>query len=149
MAAEGVTRTVEKTASGVVVTATAANPPNSSRSSRLTPLRWRRRRETRLGLPLLIQWLGAWIFPGARMVDLNMHPVARAAWVGLLATALNLLPVGQLDGGHIVYSWLGERHRWVSLAVIVMLGLMGFLFWPWFFWAGILLLVGRRHFPVV
>jgi membrane-associated protease RseP (regulator of RpoE activity) len=104
--------------------------------------------ETRLGLPLLIQWLGAWIFPGARMIDLNMHPVARAAWVGLLATALNLLPVGQLDGGHIVYSWLGERHRWVSLAVIVMLGLMGFLFWPWFFWAGILLLVGRRHFPV-
>jgi membrane-associated protease RseP (regulator of RpoE activity) len=56
--------------------------------------------------------------------------------------------VGQLDGGHIVYSWLGERCRWVSLAVIVGLGLMGFLFWPWFFWAAILLLVGRRHFPV-
>lgn len=105
--------------------------------------------EARLGLPLLMQWLGTWIFPGARMMDLNMHPVARAAWVGLLATALNLLPVGQLDGGHIVYSWLGERQRWVSLVVIVLLGLLGFLFWPWFFWAGVLLLVGRRHFPVV
>ena len=105
--------------------------------------------EARLGMPLLMQWLGAWVFPGARMMDLNMHPVARAAWVGLLATALNLLPVGQLDGGHIVYSWLGERQRWVSLVVIVLLGLLGFLFWPWFFWAGILLLVGRRHFPVV
>ena len=104
--------------------------------------------ETRLGLPLLIQWVGAWIFPGARMMDLNMHPVARAAWVGLLATALNMLPIGQLDGGHIVYSWIGERHRWVSLLVILLLGLAGFLFWPWFFWAGVLLLVGRRHFPV-
>ena len=104
--------------------------------------------ETRIGLPLLIQWLGAWVFPGAHVADLNLHPVARAAWVGLLATALNLLPVGQLDGGHLIYAWLGERHKWVSLAAIVAVGVMGFVFWPWFFWAGILLLVGRRHFPV-
>jgi len=104
--------------------------------------------EARLGTPLAIQWIGGWLFPGANLADLNMHPVARAAWVGLLATALNLLPVGQLDGGHVVYSWLGERHRWVSFATIGALALMGFLFWPWFFWAGVLLLVGRRHFPV-
>jgi membrane-associated protease RseP (regulator of RpoE activity) len=104
--------------------------------------------EARLGLPLAVQWVGEWLFPGANLADLNMHPVARAAWVGLLATALNLLPVGQLDGGHVVYSWLGERHRWVSMTTIGALALMGFLFWPWFFWAGVLLLVGRRHFPV-
>lgn len=104
--------------------------------------------DARLGLPLAIQWIGSWLFPGANLADLNLHPVARAAWVGLLATALNLLPVGQLDGGHIVYSWLGERHRWVSYATIGALALMGFLFWPWFVWAGILLLVGRRHFPI-
>ena len=104
--------------------------------------------EARLGLPLAVQWAGAWLFPGANLADLNMHPVARAAWVGLLATALNLLPVGQLDGGHVVYSWLGERHRWVSLSTIAALALMGFVFWPWFFWAGVLALVGRRHFPV-
>lgn len=104
--------------------------------------------DARLGLPLAIQWIGAWLFPGANLADLNMHPVARAAWVGLLATALNLLPVGQLDGGHIVYSWLGERHRWVSFGTIAVLAVLGFLFWPWFFWAGVLLLVGRRHFPV-
>ncbi len=104
--------------------------------------------EARLGLPLAIQWIGAWLFPGSSLADLNLHPVARAAWVGLLATALNLLPVGQLDGGHIVYAWLGERHRWVSFGTIAALALMGFLFWPWFFWAGVLLLVGRRHFPV-
>jgi membrane-associated protease RseP (regulator of RpoE activity) len=104
--------------------------------------------EARLGLPLAIQWIGGWLFPGANLADLNLHPIARAAWVGLLATALNLLPVGQLDGGHVVYSWLGERHRWVSFATIGALALMGFLFWPWFFWAAVLLLVGRRHFPV-
>ncbi len=104
--------------------------------------------EARLGLPLAIQWIGGWLFPGANLADLNLHPVARAAWVGLLATALNLLPVGQLDGGHIVYSWLGERHRWVSYATIGALAVMGFLFWPWFFWAGVLALIGRRHFPV-
>ena len=40
-----------------------------------------------------------------------LHPVARAAWVGLLATALNLLPIGQLDGGHILYAFLGERTK--------------------------------------
>jgi len=104
--------------------------------------------EARLGLPLAVQWVGGWLFPGANLADLNMHPVARAAWVGLLATALNLLPVGQLDGGHVVYSWLGKRHRWVSLSTIAALALLGFLFWPWFFWAGVLALVGRRHFPV-
>lgn len=104
--------------------------------------------DARLGYPLAIQWLGGWLFPGADLADLNLHPVARAAWVGLLATALNLLPVGQLDGGHVIYSWLGERHRWVSYSTIAMLALMGFLFWPWFFWAGVLLLIGRRHFPV-
>jgi membrane-associated protease RseP (regulator of RpoE activity) len=104
--------------------------------------------EARLGLPLALQWIGGWLFPGANLADLSLHPVARAAWVGLLATALNLLPVGQLDGGHIFYALLGERHRWVSLATVGVLLLLGFVFWPWFVWAGLLYFVGRRHFPV-
>ncbi len=104
--------------------------------------------ETPLALPALFHWLAAWILPGCGIAELNLHPMARAAWVGLLATSLNLLPVGQLDGGHLIYAWLGERHKWVSLAVILLLGAMGFLFPPWFIWAGALLLVGRRHFPV-
>ena len=44
------------------------------------------------------------IFPGHPAGDIYLHPVARAAWIGMLATALNLLPIGQLDGGHILYS---------------------------------------------
>ena len=104
--------------------------------------------EARLGLPLLLHLIGSWLFPGGRLADLCLHPVARAAWVGLLATALNLLPVGQLDGGHITYSWLGERQRWLSLAMIATLFVLGYWFWPWFIWAAVLLFIGRRHFPV-
>ena len=54
------------------------------------------------------------IFPGVRAADIYLHPVARAAWVGMFATAMNLLPIGQLDGGHILYSFFPQRHRTVS-----------------------------------
>ncbi len=57
----------------------------------------------------------------ATRVRLLLNPVGRAAWVGLFATALNLLPAGQLDGGHIVYSVAREKHARISLAVIVAL----------------------------
>ena len=48
-------------------------------------------------------------FPGVRSADIYLHPVARAAWIGMFATALNLLPIGQLDGGHILYSFFPQR----------------------------------------
>ena len=51
--------------------------------------------------------------------SLNLHPMAFAAWFGLLATALNLFPVGQLDGGHISYAVLGRRSTYVTLATLV------------------------------
>ena len=60
-----------------------------------------------LGVPALEWLLQRVIFPGVPAADIYLHPVARAAWVGMFATALNLLPVGQLDGGHIVYALLG------------------------------------------
>src|SRR5262249_18481245 len=62
-----------------------------------------------VGTPLLLRFAEQVRFPGVPVNDIYLHPVARAAWVGLLATALNLLPIGQLDGGHIVYSFFGER----------------------------------------
>ena len=76
----------------------------------------------------------------------DLSPVAFGGWIGFFVTAMNLLPVGQLDGGHIAYSLFGKRHALVArIAVLVLLGFG--LFWPpWFIWcAFIIALVGLRH----
>ena len=108
------------------------------------------RSELAFGTPLILQ-LFQWIqFPGVAGGDIYLHPVARAAWVGLLATALNLLPIGQLDGGHIVYAFLGERTKYLSgvfIGVVVLLGI--FVAWSWLVWAALLLLFGMRHPSIV
>ncbi|MGP8246287.1 MAG: site-2 protease family protein [Bryobacteraceae bacterium] len=97
-----------------------------------------------------LQWLlGLAIFPAWHSSDLYLHPVARAAWVGMFATAMNLLPVGQLDGGHILYSFFPRLHRGVSTGLSLLLLPMGYFFWPgWAFWGAVLLVLGRRH-PLV
>jgi membrane-associated protease RseP (regulator of RpoE activity) len=75
--------------------------------------------------------------------------MAMAAWVGLLATAMNLLPVGQLDGGHIVYATFGPRlHRMIATLFVVILAVLGFWYPAWWGWAVILFFIGRRH-PLV
>ena len=103
--------------------------------------------DVHFGVPLVEWLLEKAIFPGTGAADIYLHPVARAAWVGIFATALNLLPIGQLDGGHILYALFERKHRPVTngaLAALVPLALL----WPaWLFWAA-LLFFGRRH-PVV
>jgi Peptidase family M50 len=75
-----------------------------------------------------------------------LHPVTIAAWVGMLATALNLLPGGQLDGGHVVYSISPRAHRIVSRATILVLLPMAYFFWTgWIIWAILLQLSSLRH----
>jgi Zn-dependent protease len=101
------------------------------------------------GTPLLLRLLEGVFFRGVSPADISLHPVARAAWVGILATALNLLPIGQLDGGHILYSFFGERHKMLSrvfVAALIPLGV--FFYWGWLIWALILGFVGLRH-PVI
>ncbi|MGE5647155.1 MAG: site-2 protease family protein [Acidobacteriota bacterium] len=101
------------------------------------------------GVPALMWLLEKAIFPGVHAADIYLHPVARAAWVGIFATAINLLPIGQLDGGHIMYAFAGERHRLFSKVFIAALIPLGFLYWPWFLWAAVLMLLGLwRHPPV-
>ncbi|MBV9404775.1 MAG: hypothetical protein JO211_05490 [Acidobacteriaceae bacterium] len=71
--------------------------------------------------------------------------MAIAAWGGLLATAMNLLPAGQLDGGHILYALAGPRvHRFTTRAFALLLVVFGFLYWPWWVGAVVVFLV-RRH----
>ena len=74
-----------------------------------------------------------------------LHPFAFAAWIGMLATMLNLLPFGQLDGGHIVYALLGRRQRRVAIPLFVTLLVMGYFWWVWLMWAAIILFMGPFH----
>lgn len=97
------------------------------------------------GQPLLLMLLEAVVFPHTSSADIALHPIARAAWVGLFATALNLLPIGQLDGGHVLYAWFGERYQRRSWMFLAMLIPLGFFWWPWWVWAGILYWLGRKH----
>jgi membrane-associated protease RseP (regulator of RpoE activity) len=97
-----------------------------------------------LGLALSI--LG--VPPDGSIIDL--HPVAVAGWVGFLVTALNLLPIGQLDGGHITYALFGRRHKTISIVTILGLGILGLVAWPgWLVWGILGAVIGLRHPPVV
>jgi membrane-associated protease RseP (regulator of RpoE activity) len=104
--------------------------------------------DVQFGTPGLLWILQKVIFPGVPASDIYLHPVARAAWIGILATALNLLPIGQLDGGHILYSLVGDRHKLLSKIFIVALIPLGFRWWPWWLWAVALFFLARRH-PVI
>jgi membrane-associated protease RseP (regulator of RpoE activity) len=83
-------------------------------------------------------------------MDINYHPVAFAALVGFFATALNLLPVGQLDGGHIVYAMFGRRHHLISrLFVFGAIPVLMFFWTAWLMWAVIPLILGINHPPTL
>ena len=93
-----------------------------------------------LGAPLILQLLAPLLHHGASAANLLLHPVGRAAWVGLFATSLNLLPAVQLDGGHIVRSISQSAHRLSSILLPVFLIFLGWRYWPgWFLWAGVLI----------
>jgi membrane-associated protease RseP (regulator of RpoE activity) len=99
------------------------------------------------GEPLLLSLGGHLFLKGAGPgMDIILHPVAFAGWVGVLVTALNLLPLGQLDGGHICYAVFGSRNRLISKIVMGILVVFGLLFWiGWLIWFFLLLIMGLRH----
>jgi membrane-associated protease RseP (regulator of RpoE activity) len=104
-----------------------------------------------LGEPLLFRGV-SWLIWGSlpEGADLNMHPVAFAAWFGMLATALNLFPIGQLDGGHISYAVLGRRSSHVTLATVIGAMVLSYLSLSWVVWTLltiVMLFVFGRHHP--
>jgi membrane-associated protease RseP (regulator of RpoE activity) len=77
-----------------------------------------------------------------------LHPIALAGWFGLFVTVLNLLPVGQLDGGHVAYAMFGRGHRWISRLFLVAIAILGFVGWPgWFVWVLLPVVIGVDHPP--
>jgi membrane-associated protease RseP (regulator of RpoE activity) len=80
-----------------------------------------------------------------------IHPIAVAGWFGLFVTALNLLPIGQLDGGHVVYALVGARHIWISRLCFLGILFMGLMRWwdGWIVWGILLLFLGMHHPPAL
>jgi len=102
--------------------------------------------ELQFNPPLIFQ-LAGWLIPALRFPpnEIAFHPVAIAAWVGMFMTALNLLPGGQLDGGHIIYALWPRWHRAITtLAISVLFPLGIFFFSGWLVWAAVLLAFSRH-----
>jgi membrane-associated protease RseP (regulator of RpoE activity) len=103
-----------------------------------------------LGEPLLLQFM-AWLVVGSvpPQADIVLHPIGFAAWFGMFVTSLNLLPIGQLDGGHVAYALWGSRQRIMAFVMVPVLIVLGFVGWPgWWLWAFMAGLWGFGHPPV-
>ena len=104
-----------------------------------------------LGEPLLFTF-ASWLLWGTQPdgYSLNMHPMAFAAWFGMLATSLNLFPIGQLDGGHISYAVLGPRRStYVTFAMLAVAMCLAFFASSWILWTGMMVVMlfifGPKH----
>ncbi|MBI1747169.1 MAG: site-2 protease family protein [Acidobacteria bacterium] len=106
------------------------------------------------GQPILFNWVCRLTQPAYLETThtINLHPIGWAAWFGLLATCLNMLPIGQLDGGHVTYALFGLRwHRSISLALIGLLlfaGIPSLMKWqlpPYLVFVMVLVILGLRH----
>jgi membrane-associated protease RseP (regulator of RpoE activity) len=101
--------------------------------------------EFQLGFPLAFDLVRRLLHIPTPLATLSLHPIAAAAWVGMFATALNLLPGGQLDGGHIIFSISPRFHRGISMLTVFALVPLGKYLWTgWFLWA-VMLALTLRH----
>jgi membrane-associated protease RseP (regulator of RpoE activity) len=111
---------------------------------------WRNLEYIRFGWPPLARWMAAWLHPGVAPARIALSPMARAAWLGLLVTMLNLVPGAQLDGGHILYAAAPRLHRSVSWMAMAALAVAGWFYWPgWYVFAAFIaaMRVGHPYVP--
>lgn len=102
-----------------------------------------------LGDSLIFSWLTHLMAKSpAEGFDLALNSVAFAGWIGLFVTSLNMLPIGQLDGGHISYALVGKKQKYVSIAMIIALVFLGWMGWEgWHVWAAMAAILGVGHPP--
>jgi membrane-associated protease RseP (regulator of RpoE activity) len=103
---------------------------------------------TYAGVSPFIYWI-RYFFTGRPLpaggLDVTLNPFAWAGWVGLLVTSLNLIPAGQLDGGHIMYVLLGRRTSKLLPYILIVLVALSFVYTGWLLWAFLIFLLGRYH----
>ena len=96
----------------------------------------------------ILYWL-RYFFTGGPIpfggTDVFIHPVAFAGWAGILVTALNLIPAGTLDGGHVIYGLFGDKARKAFPYIVGALAIFGFFWSGWWLWAALLFWLGRVH----
>lgn len=103
------------------------------------------------GDSLFTYWTGQWILGpyDTSLFDIQIHPLAKAGWVGLIITAINLLPFGQLDGGHVIYSLVGEKYRsWIHYLFMAFL-LLALWNFTWLVWGFLIYFMIRIEHPFV
>lgn len=95
-----------------------------------------------------LYWL-RYVFTGLPLpiggMDVMLHPIAWAGWAGLLVTALNLIPAGQLDGGHVLYSLFAKNARYILPFILAGLAILGFFWSGWWLWVFLILMLGSSH----
>ena len=101
----------------------------------------------KLGDSLLVSLISFLVRPGIPAgYELGLNPIAFAGWIGMFVTAMNLIPIGQLDGGHIAYALFGRWYHLIARAALIALVVMGIWGWEvWLFWALIILILGMGH----
>lgn len=100
----------------------------------------------KLGDSILFYILGRLIHPSIpEGMDIFLHPVAFAGWIGFLVTSMNLIPIGQLDGGHIAYSLLLKNQKKLYLPIIILLIGFGILWQGWIIWGLLAFILARRE----
>lgn len=104
----------------------------------------------RIGTPILFDLLTEWsIGPLAATADVTLHPMAFAGWVGIFITALNLVPIGQLDGGHILYGLLRQKAHPLAAALLISAAIAVAITgtWMWTLMIVLVALIGPKHPP--
>ena len=86
--------------------------------------------------------------PSSPDINIHLHPIAFAGWIGMLVTALNLMPVGQLDGGHIIYAFTPGKHSAIGKIFFAGLFPLGYFWSGLFFWAAMIALMGFKTAPL-
>jgi Zn-dependent protease len=134
----------------LVIGLTMSHATGSDEGFRGLVVYWSGAPQIPLGDSLVSLALRHWLLGGASTI--NVHPVAFAGWVGMFVTMLNLLPMGQLDGGHILYARLPRWQQRIALGFWLVVAALGRLWFGWYIWAGLVLVLSRGrlgHPPVL